>query len=194
MSAYGETSLSYQWQLNGTNIFAATGTNYGLTNASAANAGTYSYVASGPYGGVSASATLTLYPQPTLTLLSVTTEFQVFNGRVLTFAVNPVQSYEVQVCTNLDPNLQVIVDPDATVVLEPVLGCAARGIDTYDHSTREPISRCCCVRHDGFRPGPPIWSQSVSSRREIPPRQSPADVAQVDDGGCRGRRAILIRS
>ncbi|MDB6122573.1 MAG: hypothetical protein JWQ71_1566 [Pedosphaera sp.] len=68
VAATGDNPLSYQWQLNGTNINGATGTNYILSSAQASDAGTYSVVVSNPSGAVTSSnAVLTVNLPPTIT-------------------------------------------------------------------------------------------------------------------------------
>ena len=69
VTATGNSPLSYQWSLNGTNltnggsIHGATSNALTISNAAAANVGAYSVVVSNSYGAVSSSnATLTLLP------------------------------------------------------------------------------------------------------------------------------------
>jgi hypothetical protein len=61
VQAYGGPPLSYQWQLNGTNLPGATSALLSLTNAQLPSAGIYDVVVTNQYGRVtSASANLTL--------------------------------------------------------------------------------------------------------------------------------------
>jgi alpha-tubulin suppressor-like RCC1 family protein len=65
----GETPLSYQWTLNGTNLIGATNATLTLTNLQAANAGVYTVVVSNALGTVtSGGATLTVSNAPPLIL------------------------------------------------------------------------------------------------------------------------------
>lgn len=61
------SSLRYQWQLNGTNIAAATNSTYAVSNAQPANAGNYSVSITGATGSAnSAIATLTVIVPPVI--------------------------------------------------------------------------------------------------------------------------------
>ncbi|MEI6084375.1 MAG: immunoglobulin domain-containing protein, partial [Verrucomicrobiota bacterium] len=65
VAAGGTAPLNYQWRFNGANISGATAAAYVLTNAQAANAGSYSVVVSNSAGTVtSVTATLTVNPAP----------------------------------------------------------------------------------------------------------------------------------
>lgn len=57
-SAVGSQPLSYQWRLEGTNLPGATQARLTLTNAGARHAGTYTLVASNPWGAATANATV----------------------------------------------------------------------------------------------------------------------------------------
>jgi endonuclease/exonuclease/phosphatase family metal-dependent hydrolase len=56
----GGLPMSYQWQLNGTNLSGATLSQYNIAAAGYLDAGTYSVIASNQFGTASASATLTV--------------------------------------------------------------------------------------------------------------------------------------
>jgi hypothetical protein len=62
-SATGSAPLSYQWQLNGTNIAGATTNTYTKTNVQSSDAGNYSMLVTNAAGSVTSSnAVLTVYP------------------------------------------------------------------------------------------------------------------------------------
>ena len=64
MQADGIAPLSYQWQLNGTNLTASTNAVLNLTNITASQAGEYTVVVSNSFGTVTSSAAvLTVYSQ-----------------------------------------------------------------------------------------------------------------------------------
>jgi autotransporter-associated beta strand protein len=54
-SASGDAPLGYQWRFNGTNILGATQTSYQVTNAQAADTGSYSVLVTNPVGSVISS-------------------------------------------------------------------------------------------------------------------------------------------
>jgi len=61
VSAEGSGSVSYQWYFSGSAISGATGATYTIPSASSGNAGTYTLVATDPYGsGTSSTYTLTV--------------------------------------------------------------------------------------------------------------------------------------
>jgi hypothetical protein len=89
--AAGAAPLSYQWQLNGTNIAGATNSSHALATAQPADAGAYSVVVSNLLGSVtSAEAVLTVIPQPTLQ------GFVESNRFVISFAAVPGQVYVIE--------------------------------------------------------------------------------------------------
>ena len=53
--ASGPGPLAYQWQFNGVNLAGATNTSFSVTNLSAASAGTYRLVVTGPGGSITSS-------------------------------------------------------------------------------------------------------------------------------------------
>ena len=68
VTAAGSAPLSYQWLFNGTNIGAATGSAYTVSNAQPANAGFYSVMVSNSLGtNASSNALLTVIVPPTIT-------------------------------------------------------------------------------------------------------------------------------
>lgn len=60
VTAAGGEPLSYQWQLNGTNIDGATGPSLALSSVKCAEAGVYSVIVRNPVGTASATATVSL--------------------------------------------------------------------------------------------------------------------------------------
>ncbi|HEX7654033.1 MAG TPA: MBG domain-containing protein, partial [Verrucomicrobiae bacterium] len=58
----GTPPLSYQWQLNGTNIVGATNSSYSIVNATTNSAGTYSVTVANYFGSTNSSASLTEIP------------------------------------------------------------------------------------------------------------------------------------
>src|SRR5207247_10465393 len=66
VSLQGTTPLSYQWQLNGTNLPGATAASLMLTNVQLSQAGNYSVTASNALGSATSSnAVLTVISVPT---------------------------------------------------------------------------------------------------------------------------------
>lgn len=84
--ASGFPPLTYQWKFNDSNIGGATSTSYTVQNATAANVGTYTVVATNPYGTATSSpATLTVVPAPAIT--SQPSSVTVLQGTTANFSV-----------------------------------------------------------------------------------------------------------
>jgi hypothetical protein len=63
VTASGFIPLTYQWSLNGTNIFGATSSSLTISNVSQSDLGTYTVFVSNPFGNVTSSnAMLSMYP------------------------------------------------------------------------------------------------------------------------------------
>ena len=60
----GDSPVTFQWQLNGTNLPNATNAFYSIPSASTNDAGTYTLTVTGLYGSATASATLTILNSP----------------------------------------------------------------------------------------------------------------------------------
>jgi len=71
-AANGSAPLGYQWQFNGTNIAGATNTSLTVTNAQAANVGSYRIVASNPSGSATSSAATLTINESTIQAVSTT--------------------------------------------------------------------------------------------------------------------------
>jgi len=86
-SATGTLPLSYQWQLNGTNLPGATATNLTLGSVQPADAGTYAVVATNAGGALtSAVATLVVLVPPSFTLQPVSQT--VIAGNTVSFSAS----------------------------------------------------------------------------------------------------------
>jgi outer membrane protein assembly factor BamB len=84
VTATGNPPLTYQWQRNGREIVGAIGSMLTLDPVTAADAGTYTVVVTGPQGSVrSAPATLTVLPGGPSRLLNVSARANVGAGRIL---------------------------------------------------------------------------------------------------------------
>jgi hypothetical protein len=84
--ASGTAPLSYQWTFNGGNVSGATASSYTVSNAQAANAGTYAVVVSNVAGNVtSANATLTVILPPIINVQPASQLASVSNS--VTFSV-----------------------------------------------------------------------------------------------------------
>src|SRR5262249_45357411 len=85
--ATGDLPLIYQWQLNGTNVPAATNANLSFTSAQNSNAGPYQVVITNSSGSVtSAVATLTVNAGPTIVTQPLSQTVPV--GSSVTFSVS----------------------------------------------------------------------------------------------------------
>ncbi len=63
VAAIGSPSLAYQWTLNGTNIFTATGSSLTISNVAQTNLGTYAVIVTNAFGSITSSnAMLSMYP------------------------------------------------------------------------------------------------------------------------------------
>ncbi|MCF7763615.1 MAG: immunoglobulin domain-containing protein [Verrucomicrobia bacterium] len=72
VAASGTDPITYQWQLNGSDIAGATAASYSVASAQSADAGAYTVVVTNPVGSVtSATATVTLDSTPTITVQPV---------------------------------------------------------------------------------------------------------------------------
>jgi len=97
VGAYGWPNLAYQWRLNGAKVNGAFGAAFTVTNAFAANAGTYTVVITNIYGSVTSSPALL-----TVTPLGIVTPAKLVNGQYqLTFDTAVGVSYTVQYSTDL---------------------------------------------------------------------------------------------
>jgi invasion protein IalB len=72
-TATGTPPVTYQWQFDGTNIAGATNTSLTITDALISNAGSYSMVASSPYGSATSSAATLTVNESTIQVVSTTT-------------------------------------------------------------------------------------------------------------------------
>jgi len=67
VAATGDTPMNYQWRFNGTPVGGSTASNYSITGAATANAGSYDVVVGNTYGSVtSVVAQLTVLVPPTI--------------------------------------------------------------------------------------------------------------------------------
>jgi len=73
-TATGTAPLSYQWRLNGTNVFGATNATINLTNTQINNAGNYAVVVTNYFGSVTSSVVSLLVFPPQFTVFSDTFE------------------------------------------------------------------------------------------------------------------------
>ncbi|HEY3913872.1 MAG TPA: immunoglobulin domain-containing protein, partial [Verrucomicrobiae bacterium] len=69
-AATGTAPLTYQWQFDGTNIAGATNTTLTVTNALVSNAGSYTMVATNPYGTATSSAAVLTVDESSLQVVS----------------------------------------------------------------------------------------------------------------------------
>jgi len=97
VTANGVSSLNYQWQFNGTNLFGATTTTLTLPNAFPANAGLYTVAITNAYGSVTSNpAMLTVLPLGIISpMLLSSGQFQ------FSFDTASGVNYAVQYSTNL---------------------------------------------------------------------------------------------
>ena len=89
-SSIGSTNFGYQWQFNGVSIARATNSSYTVTNASPANAGSYTVIVSNVVATVTSAppATLTIQSAPAIT--AQPTNQKVFLGQKAALAVTVV--------------------------------------------------------------------------------------------------------
>ncbi|MDB6059407.1 MAG: repeat containing protein [Verrucomicrobiales bacterium] len=91
VAASGFPPLSYQWSFNNSTIGGATSSSYTVQNATAGNVGTYTVVATNPYGTATSSpATLTVIPAPAIT--SQPSSLTVLQGATANFSVTATGS------------------------------------------------------------------------------------------------------
>jgi len=83
VTATGFMPLSYQWQLNGTNLSGATATNYSLTGVMATNAGSYTVVVSNSAGSVTSSVAVLTVNKATPTVTTWPTATAIHYGQTL---------------------------------------------------------------------------------------------------------------
>jgi len=90
VTAVGSTNFGYQWQLNGVSIARATNSSYTVTNASSANAGSYTVIVSNVVATVTSAppATLTIQSAPAIT--AQPTNQKVYLGQKAALAVTVV--------------------------------------------------------------------------------------------------------
>ncbi|MDA1274719.1 MAG: immunoglobulin domain-containing protein [Verrucomicrobia bacterium] len=87
--ASGSDPITYQWQLNGVNVAAATAASYEIQNVQTTHGGVYSVVITNPVGFVtSATATLTINEAPTVTVRPV--DVAAVLGDQATFSVEAI--------------------------------------------------------------------------------------------------------
>jgi hypothetical protein len=86
VTASGQGTLTYQWQLNGSPISGATSSTLAVTNAQAANAGSYAVIVTGGCGSVT-SSTATLVVNPSTAITSQPAPLTVCSGQNATFTV-----------------------------------------------------------------------------------------------------------
>ena len=97
VTAFGLSSLAYQWFFNGTNLNGATNIPLTLQNAFPANAGDYTVVVTNTYGSVTSNpAKLTVFP------LNITVPMMFANGQFhFSFDTATGVNYAVEYSTNL---------------------------------------------------------------------------------------------
>jgi hypothetical protein len=97
--ADGSPSLSYQWQLDGTNISGATGPSLNLADVALTNAGSYAVIVQNSFGSVT-SAVVSL----TVVMPSVTFQSAVLNSNFIDFTWSAPAGLvcQVQYSTNLN--------------------------------------------------------------------------------------------
>jgi alpha-tubulin suppressor-like RCC1 family protein len=84
--AYSLTTVTYQWQFNGTNIAGATNASLTLTNLQISDAGSYTVIISNGAGTItSVAAVLTVVPEPVI--LSQPSDLRVLAGSNITFSL-----------------------------------------------------------------------------------------------------------
>ncbi len=71
-AATGTAPLAYQWQFDGANISGATNTALAITNALFANAGSYSFLATNPYGLATSSVAVLTVGESTIQVVGTT--------------------------------------------------------------------------------------------------------------------------
>ena len=168
IAAVSESQLSYQWQVNGTNISGATTTSYTLTNFSKANEGVYKCIVSNKYGSKNASALLLIFTKPIISTAPVTQIKKV--GESATYSLTPSGGGPYTYAWYKNNNLisgnsgniytiSSIILSDAghytclitndcgsntaeigTLIVEDGLQYKASGTITYDNSSNTPIT------------------------------------------------------